>query len=100
LDNGNSTTGNTVIPNLKSISDNKMIYLIPPNNCDDSVIIDFVCICISPPLDNSSRSSNSIKNEVGGIRLLDNQLELMMTPTNYIDETANILSNFEQNVFF
>jgi len=60
-----------------------MLYLLPANICHDSVHIDFISLCITPPVNN------------GGLRTVDYRLEPLLLPTNQIDNTSHILSTYE-----
>jgi len=103
-----SRAGGFGSPKLKSNStdfnpvDTNILYIIPPSTCDTAVVVDFVCVCVNPPIEMSFFDDGSNNNNKGiansGYRSLENQLELHLMPTNLVDNTVAILTKFEQQV--
>jgi hypothetical protein len=63
-----------------------MVYLVPTRLCAEAVALDFVSLCVSPPL------------EGGGLRSIEHRLEPLLLPTNNAEHAAHILSTFEKKV--
>lgn len=101
-----SRVGSVGSPKYKSNStdfnaESTSLYVLPPNVCDAAVAVDFVCVCINPPIEVSLFDDDSHKGSTAtGYRFLENQLELHLMPTNMVDNTVNILTKFEQQVLY
>jgi len=82
--------------------DTNSLYVLPPNACDNAIAVDFISICINPPIEislfeeenNNKRGATSTTSS--GYRFLESQLELHLMPTNLVDNTVSILNKFEQ----
>lgn len=61
-----------------------LLYLLPSIQCHESIFIDFISLCVTPPVSN------------GGLRTIDYRLEPLLLPTNQVDNTSHLLNNYEK----
>lgn len=70
-----------------SSTEKTMLYVLPCGVCDDYIELDFIALCLTPPLED-------------GVHTIENKLEMLSLPGNTIDTSRALLTDFEEEVSF
>lgn len=72
---------------------NNCLFLVPPAFGDAIVDVEFVCVCLSPPVSVNGRETGS------GYRYVEGKLELQLIPSvSNTNRPGKVLSSFEKQV--